>query len=468
MSMLFLKLLNMSVSASFIIVFVILFRCFLKKIPKFIYCILWGIVAFRLICPFSFESNFSLLPRKQIISNNENIIINPSNSPNEYNYWIENNYENLDNNINTNISFNENKNEISSKSNNNKSFFVIDFVWGVGAISILSYSVISYIFLKKKVSASIKLKDNVFICDNIETPFTFGIIKPKVYIPSNMKQIEQSYVLLHEKAHIKRMDNLWKPLGFFILSIHWFNPLAWIAYSLFCKDIEFATDEKVIKKLNEDGKKEYSEILLSFSLKKSKLVTACPVAFGENNVKERINMIAKYKKISILVVVLSVFVCMITAICFLTNPKTKETTNSVNDIYSEYQNIFKGLENFYFASGETIEAKNVNEIPDIFDIYDDYMKIWDYTFIDLDKDGNDEVVLFVCGVAGDMGGRFILHKIDDKVYGYKVGHRELVDLKADGTFKNSDPTGIAEMAICSIKNFTKTGYTIEKIAYGAR
>ncbi len=467
MSILFLKLLNMSISASYIIVLVILFRCLLKKTPKYIFCILWGIVAFRLICPFSFESNFSLLPRKQIISSKENIITSPSNIYNEYNYLIENNHENLDNNINTNIPFNENKNEISGKDNDN-SFLVIDFVWGLGAISILSYSIISYIVLKKKVSASIKLENNVFICDNIQTPFTFGIIKPKVYIPSDMKQIEQTYVLLHEEAHIKRMDNLWKPLGFFILSIHWFNPLAWIAYSLFCKDIEFATDEKVIKNLNEDGKKEYSEILLSFSLKKSKLVTACPVAFGENNVKERINMIAKYKKVSILVVVLSVFVCMITAICFLTNPKTKETINNANDIYLEYQNILKGNDNFYYASGEIIEAKNVNEIPDVFDVYDDYMKIWDYTFIDLDKDGNDEVVLFVCGVAGDMGGRFILHKIDDKVYGYKVSYRELLDLKEDGTFKNSDPTGVAEMSICSIKNFTKTGYTIEKMAYGAR
>ncbi len=478
MSTLFLTLLDMSISASYIIAFIILLRFFMKKTPKYIFCILWGIVAFRLICPFSFESSFSLLPRKQLISNEENIVVKPQDVSNEYNYWVENDYENLDNNTNINMPYNENRNEISSINDTDNTFYIIDFIWGLGVTSIILYSIVSYIVLKKKVSDSIKLKDNIFICDNIETPFTFGIIKPKVYIPSDMKQTEQSYVLLHEKAHIKRMDNLWKPLGFVILSVHWFNPLVWVAFNLFCKDIEFATDEKVIKKLNEDGKKEYSEILLSFSLKKSQLVSTCPVAFGENNVKERISMIVKYKKVSIFVVVISILVCLITAVCFLTNPKTKETINKETDIYTENNNIldedilpemnqrYKAilLGNRDFVNIEHSDKDIRLNIENIKDVVSDEegvtAKVTKFAIIDLDGNGENELVLWIQANESSDYGFEILYLRNEEVYGFTLPYRAFQHLKTDGTFYLSggiDNRGIRRLILLD------RGYTIEEV-----
>lgn len=342
MSIALLNLLKLSFSASFIIVVILILRLIFKNAPRLIFCILYGIVAIRLIFPFSVESNFSLIPKTDNI---ENEIIQNTFSNNNFSI-IQNNQSNEEipdlnmnntDNINNNLTFTESEND----------FFIVDIIYLSVTVLILLYGVISYVRLKNQIVASKKIKNSYYICDNIQVPFILGIIKPKIYVPSELKDPELSFVLCHEKAHIKRFDNIWKPLGYILLSIYWFNPLIWIAYIMFCKDIEIAADEKVIKELGEDSKKSYSETLLSYSTKNQKLVTACPVAFGEIGVKERIKSILNYKKPTVIIIVIAIVLCIVIAICFLTSPMT-DINNAENLSRDEIVNIQSEVDNGHY------------------------------------------------------------------------------------------------------------------------
>lgn len=318
MSYFFLELLKLSISASFLIVAVILLRLLMKKSPKWVYCILWALVGIRLICPFSFQSSFSVIPKEDVIPINTILTI-----PNTQ---TELDVSNTGNFTPSEVVFESENSIFTYKSFN--SFNVVDIlsrIWLIGTIGIMLYGAISYIRLKRIVSVSINDKENIYLCDDIDVPFIFGIFKPKIYLPSNMAGNQKEYVLLHEKAHLSRHDNLWKPVGFILLSIYWFNPLVWVAYHLFSKDIELATDEKVINNLNNNEIKDYSETLLACSLIKSNLmIKTCPVAFGEVGVKDRIKAVLNYKKPSFWIILIAIISCIVVSVCFLTKQKDEE------------------------------------------------------------------------------------------------------------------------------------------------
>ena len=344
MNYLFLELLKLSISASFLIIAVILLRLLMRKSPRSIYCILWALVGIRLICPFSFESRFSVIPKEDVIPINTVLTIPDTQS--ELVMPTTNNYV---------------PNEILFESENtlvtNKPINVVDIisgVWLVGTIGMALYGAISYIRLKRIVSVSIRDKENIYLCDDIDVPFIFGILKPKIYLPSNMADNQKEYVLLHEKAHLLRHDNLWKPVGFILLSIYWFNPLVWVAYHLFSKDIELATDEKVINNLNNQEIKDYSETLLACSLIKSNLmIKTCPVAFGEVGVKDRIKAVLNYKKPSFWIILIAIISCIVVGVCFMTKPKDdKLTIDKVKELMSKGENLTFG--DFEQYDGEDI------------------------------------------------------------------------------------------------------------------
>ncbi len=304
----FFWVLNTSISASFLVVAIIILRLLMKKAPKALIVALWGMVAIRLICPFSLESALSLIPSEETI-------------PTEQFQYQETRYEDYELQIVSNPIYPE---EIEYKmpgdvENNSIDSMYAYFSWLGGMGIMLVYSAVSYIVIKRKVRVSAPYKDNILLCDGIKTPFILGVFKPKIYLPSNIPDEEKEYVIAHENAHLKRRDHWWKPLGFLLLSLHWFNPLMWVAYILLCRDIEFACDEKVIKSLGEEGKKPYSEALLNCSVPR-KMITACPVAFGETGVKDRIKSVLNYKKPAFWVILIAVILSIVVAVCFMTNP----------------------------------------------------------------------------------------------------------------------------------------------------
>ena len=334
----------------------------MRKSPKSFYCILWALVGIRLICPFSFESRFSVVPKEEVIP--INTILTIPDTRNELDFTNTGNFA-------TNEVLFESDNSIVTNKTVNIAD-IVSIVWITGTIGILLYGIISYIRLKRIVSVSIKEKENVFLCDSIDVPFIFGIFKPKIYLPSNIEDNQKEFVLLHEKAHLSRHDNLWKPIGFILLAIYWFNPLVWIAYHLFSKDIELATDEKVINNLNNDEIKDYSKTLLSFSMIKSNLmIKTCPVAFGEVGVKDRIKAVLSYKKPSFWIILLAIISCIAVSVCFFT--KQKEEEDYLYDIAIDY-----------------LKEKYTKEDNEHYSDKDDYQIFFDYEGFGTSAEGNNK------------------------------------------------------------------------------
>lgn len=312
MSSLFLKIVNMSIAASWLILAVVLLRVVLKKAPKWIHVLLWGIVAFRLICPFSFESALSLIPSAETISPEIMMDWTPE---------ISTGVSSIDKVVNPIITDTFAPEPIASANPLQLLIPVLAIVWAIGIIAMLVYAAFSYFRLQKKVCASLSVRDNIWICDDIQTPFILGCFKPSIYIPSGTDEAQLPYIIAHENAHLKRCDHLWKPLGYLVLAIHWFNPLVWIAYILLCRDIELACDEKVIRGLNQNESISYSEALLSCSVNR-RTVMVCPLAFGEVGVKERVKNVLNYKKPAFWIVAIAVVASIVLGVCFLTNPSS--------------------------------------------------------------------------------------------------------------------------------------------------
>lgn len=196
---------------------------------------------------------------------------------------------------------------------------VLPVLWLVGMGLMIIYAAVSYIGVKRKVKTAVLLRDNIYQSENVSSPFVFGVIKPKIYLPFNINENDMSTVIAHERAHIKRLDHLWKPLGFSVLTLHWFNPLVWLSYVLFCRDTELACDEKAVKNMNANERADYSQTLLNFSVSR-KGVSACPLAFGEVGVKNRMKSVLNYKKPAFWIVSVAAVLIVFTAVCFLTNP----------------------------------------------------------------------------------------------------------------------------------------------------
>ncbi len=311
MEAVFLKLLNMSISAGWLILAIILLRILLKKAPKWICCVLWGMAAVRLICPFSAESVFSLIPSVETVPPEILYAQKPA---------IHTGVEIVNNVVNPMISESLAPGLGDSVNPLQVLTFVASWVWILGMLVMAVYAFLSYLRLRRKVAISMPVTESIYLCDDIDTPFILGIVRPRIYLPSTLGQEQVPYVISHERAHLKRWDHWWKPLGYALLTVYWFQPLVWVAYVLLCRDIELACDEKVIRELGEAEKKSYSDALLECSVSR-RMVLACPLAFGEVGVKERVKTVLHYKHPAFWVMVVAVVSCIVVAVCFLTNPK---------------------------------------------------------------------------------------------------------------------------------------------------
>ena len=316
MNELFLKIINMSISASWLVLAVLILRFVLKKAPKWINVLLWGIVAIRLICPFSFESTLSIIPSAETIPLNICMDTTPT---------INSGISAINNAVNPIISQSNTPMAGASVNPLQITIGIYEYIWIFGMIALALYTAISYWRLRRKVDTAVRYKDNIFQSENVSFPFVLGIIKPRIYLPFKMNGQYLEHVVAHEQAHICRKDHWWKPLGFLLLMIHWFNPLMWLAYVLLCRDIELACDEKVIKELGNEQRGDYTQALVACSVNR-RMIAACPLAFGEVSVKERVKSVMNYKKPAFWVIIISVIVCVGVAVCFLTNPKQDSYT----------------------------------------------------------------------------------------------------------------------------------------------
>ena len=324
MNELFLKIINMSISASWLILAVLILRLVLKKAPKWVNVLLWGIVAVRLICPFSFESTLSLIPSAETFP--EKVISGPS-------FDIQTGISPVDNRINDYLGDRYFEGVTVPANNGNNIMTILTIVWIIGILLLVAYTIISYRRLHREIDAAVRYKDNIFQSENVSSPFVLGIIKPRIYLPFKMDSQDLEHVVAHEQAHIQRKDHWWKPLGFLLLTIHWFNPLIWLAYVLLCRDIEFACDEKVIKELGNEQRADYTQALVVCSVNR-RMIAACPLAFGEVGVKDRVKSVMNYKKPAFWIIILAVIACVIVAVCFLTNPMGFQFDEATHTIVS--------------------------------------------------------------------------------------------------------------------------------------
>ncbi len=293
MTVFFERLLSLSMISSFFIIAVFVLRLIFKKakVPSYICCVMWALAAIRLVFPFSIESRLSLVPRTPAVN------MLSADLPHTYESGF-----------------------VPDVSQQNFDIFsVLSIIWVVGLALMLIYMIASYISLRKRVNESIEVDRNICVCDRIGSPFIIGIFHPVIYLSSSIGENDKEYVIAHERAHISRLDNLWKPLGYLLLCVHWFNPFCWLAYILFCRDIELACDEKVVKSYDENDRKSYANALLMCSSLRYK-VSVCPVAFAEVDIKQRVSNVLCFKKPAFLLISIAAVVCVLVAVCFMTNP----------------------------------------------------------------------------------------------------------------------------------------------------
>lgn len=342
MESVFLKLVNMSITASYLIMAVIVFRLVLKKAPKYIRCILWGLVALRLVCPFSIESVLSLIPCAEPL-------------PQEFLYaatpQVNTGIPAVNHALNPVIAESLAPVGLTSANPTQIWSFLFSRIWVIGMALMALYAMISYLRLRRKVAATIPVGKNIRLCDNIASPFILGILRPRIYLPSDIGQETADHVLAHEMAHIARKDHWWKPLGYLLLTVYWFNPFIWVAYILLCRDIELACDERVVKKLDLEEKKAYSSALLRCSMPRH-MIAACPLAFGEVGVKRRIQSVLHYRKPAFWIILVAVLASVVVGVCFLTDPP--------EDADPEYDSIvdaFLAEDGYTILSQETLDIQ---------------------------------------------------------------------------------------------------------------
>ena len=332
MNGLFLQIVKMSLSATWLILAVLILRLVFKKAPKWINVLLWGIVAIRLICPLSIESPVSLIPD---FAGSDKLVSE----------WTDDYIEDVsiihDNSLDYDAAVTAGREPISDGSGGyyvitkydqldepstvkNTVVPVLSFIWASGVVILLMYTAISYLNLRRKLDTAVLYRDNIFQSEHVSSPFVMGIIKPRIYLPFKLDGQNMEYVVAHEIMHIRYKDYWWKLIGFLIFMIHWFNPLVLLAYVLLCRDIELACDERVIKELNNEQRADYTEALVNCSVNHRVVSTYHPLAFGELGVKERVKSVMNYKKPAFWIIILAVVACVVVAACFLTNPPAKE------------------------------------------------------------------------------------------------------------------------------------------------
>lgn len=420
MSELFLEIVNRSIAASWIVIAVLVLRLCLKKTPKWVNVLLWGIVAVRLIFPFSIESALSLIPSAETVSPSIMMEQTPS---------VQTGVPALDQVINPVIAHSLAPAPGASANPLQIWIPVLTVIWLLGVAALFLYSAVSYRRLRRRVCEAVILRDNIYQSENVCSPFVLGIIRPKIYLPYHMDKREMDHVIAHEQTHIRRRDHWWKPLGFLLLTVHWFNPLLWLGYILLCRDIELACDEKVIREMGNEQRADYTHALVSCSVSR-RSIAACPLAFGEVGIKERVKSVMNYKKPAFWIVLASVVVCAVAAVCFLTDPKTERSSPSAGDNVSglgpaQTEKWFDYLENpeemnwdgrleialpeypgvTFRWYPEKMEAVTENEITPLYT----GMPIWNTYFCDLTGDGLPELCSTITFGSGIIDSRVIVY-----------------------------------------------------------
>ena len=419
MSELFLEIVNRSIAASWIVIAVLILRFCLKKAPKWVNVLLWGIVAVRLIFPFSIESALSLIPSAETVSPSIMMETAPS---------VQTGVPALDQVINPVIDHSLAPAPGASANPLQIWLPVLPVIWLWGVAALFLDSAGCYRRLRRRVCEAVILRDNIYQSENVCSPFVLGIIRPKIYLPYHMDKREMDHVIAHEQTHIRRRDHWWKPLGFLLLTVHWFNPLLWLGYILLCRDIELACDEKVIREMGSEQRADYTQALVSCSVSR-RSIAACPLAFGEVGIKERVKSVMNYKKPAFWIILASALICAAAAVCFLTNPKTEQSLPSGGDNVSDMgpaqaEKWFDYLENpeemnwdgrleialpeypgvTFRWYPEKMEAVTENEITPLYT----GMPIWNTYFCDLTGDGLPELCSTITFGSGIIDSRIIV------------------------------------------------------------
>lgn len=327
---LFVGTLNLAVAASWLIVVILLLRPLLKKFaPKWVLCALWAVVAVRLVCPVMLHSDLSVyrLAGDAVNANGQVTYFEDTGFCGDVSYRPATLLPGVSTPTVTPSTVDDSAPEVSadavvqpSTPSRSVDMNLLSIAWAVGIYIIVMAALAGYLSLRSAVAASIPLEGNVYLCDNIKSPFILGVFRPRIYLTSGMDEAARDCVLRHERAHLRRWDHVWKPLGFALLAVYWYDPLVWVAYILFCRDMELACDERVIRDMAAEERAAYSQALLDCS-RGRRWVAACPLAFGEVEVKTRVKAVLWYKKPGFWVSVAAVLVCIAVAVCFLTNPK---------------------------------------------------------------------------------------------------------------------------------------------------
>ena len=323
MEILFAKLLSMSFAASWLIFAVLLLRLVLYRAPKWSCCVLWALVGLRLALPISLESPWSLIPRIQtapqpvfdekVFNLTDAAASTPSGGAVLQGQTMYNAPETI---------------------TEPGLMTMLSWIWLAGVILLLGYALMSALWLRRRVAEAMPIGGIVCQCDRLDTPFILGVVRPRIYLPSDLQPSAVGPVLAHERAHLSRRDHWWKPLGFLLMTVYWFHPLVWLAYYLFCRDLELACDERAIRNLDGEGRRAYSLALLNCSVDRQTL-TACPLAFGEGSVKGRIKAVLNYRRPAFWLVLAAVAACIAVAVCFLTDPVNDPALKWVQDLTPE-------------------------------------------------------------------------------------------------------------------------------------
>lgn len=339
----FWEVLSRSITAGWLVLAVAALRLILKRAPRRVSVLLWGMVALRLLCPVSIESRFSLIPEGQIapqwiltelgwnlpgIDSNAGAAMPPGNALGD----ASGNATGKDEGAGLAIMSGSEPAGASAGAPDSRfsadGFLLSDgwniedtlsAVWIVGMLSMCLYALLTYLRLRKLVSTAVVMRDNIFQSEAVDSPFVLGVVRPRIYIPFRIEGRNLVHVVMHEQVHILRRDHWWKPLGFVLLSVYWFHPLMWLAYILLCRDIELACDERAIKELDDGQRADYSQALLDCSVSR-RSIAACPLAFGETGVKTRVKSVLGYRKPGFWILALAVVACIVVAVCFLTDP----------------------------------------------------------------------------------------------------------------------------------------------------
>ena len=424
MEALFLQILDMSISASWLIVAVILIRILMKKAPKGFRYVLWALVAVRLLCPTFIETDFSLIPSQDVVERVEEKLrpVEPQrleipDKNDVTNDMVQNdsvqNQDKVEQNDVVQNNATQNNGPQNSMPQNPEivkavnPITVVAWIWMTGILALLIYACVAYGKLRHTIRECMQREDGLWVCDGIQSPFILGLVRPQIYLPAYIEEKHIPYIVAHEKEHIRCKDNWWKPLGFLLLAVHWFNPLVWVAYILMCRDIELACDERVIRSMQAEDKKNYSKSLLLCSNPRH-FISACPVAFGEVGVKERIKKIVDYRKPSVWIIGIGIVICLVMVFGFMTNPKE---VDGVAKIYLRSPGDNNSME----ITDEKIIARIVDGINDLILVPTSPSFPsggWSYWITLYDEEGNEIDSLTLLGDNKMKGDYFISMSIN--------------------------------------------------------